>query len=307
MTSSLAPENDGTPENTKKPLSNPSPGRFALFSALLLMAVSACAFLAPQQLLSSPQSPPVDADPVGARRKLQHRPVNSWTTSESFETDKGSLPTISCPLGMYRELGTSNLARPVGQRHDGCKECPRGRYGSTTDLTNDFCTADCPKGKYRDTPGATSAEDCFFCPEGSIGSLEGLTTKECSAKCTDSNTGLKSYYSDVVGLTRARDCKECPPGYRGWQCKWDLIPRLGHFSSPNGRLDERAHQYLKQGSDGSWSGEKKEGDWAGAWPTSGATPENALKYPGKIAWDTKNEGFSYDPASTPRATIDKVP
>lgn len=61
-------------------------------------------------------------------------------------------------------------------------------------MTNDFCTADCPKGKYRDTPGATSAEDCFFCPEGSIGSVEGLTTKECSAKCTDSNTGLKSYY-----------------------------------------------------------------------------------------------------------------
>ncbi|GMH48268.1 hypothetical protein TrVE_jg11673 [Triparma verrucosa] len=245
-------------------------------------------------------------------RRLQHRPVTSWTTGESFETKNGAVPTISCPLGTYREFGNSNLARPVGQRYDGCEFCPRGRYGSTTDLSNSLCTAPCPKGRYRDTPGAASADDCRYCPEGVFGSTEGLTTKDCSGRCSDSNTASKQYYSDVKGLERSNDCKTCPVGYRGWQCKWDLVPRLGYFDSPNGKLDERAHSYLKTHDhitvgDGSWSATKKEGDYAGAWPTAGAAPEGAPNYPGKIAWDTKNEGFSYDPAATPRASIDTVP
>lgn len=137
-----------------------------------------------------------------------------------------------------------------------------------------------------------------------------METKDCNGRCTDLNTGIKSYYSDVKGLERSRDCKTCPVGYRGWQCTWELIPRLGYFDSPNGQLDERAHTYLKTHDninvgDGSWSGTKKEGDWAGSWPTAGAAPEGATSYPGKIPWDSNT--FSYDPAAVPRGSIDVVP
>mmetsp|Transcript_17325 Transcript_17325/g.35708 ORF Transcript_17325/g.35708 Transcript_17325/m.35708 type:complete len:287 (-) Transcript_17325:44-904(-) len=241
------------------------------------------------------------------RRRLQHVPVKSWTTSESFETNNGVVPTISCPLGYYREYGTSSLTRPVGQRHDGCEPCPRGRYGSTNDLTTSFCSAPCPKGRYRDTTGGTGLDDCFFCPEGKVGSEEGLTTRECASSCTDANTLATQWYSDVVGLTRQRDCKVCPPGYRGWQCDWVLSPRLGSWTSDNGAINEAAHQYLKEGSDGTWSATKKEGDYAGAWPTHGAYPERAPIYPGVIAWDTKNEGFDYDPAAESRSNVGVVP
>ena len=137
--------------------------------------------------------------------------------------------------------------------------------------------------------------------------MEGLTSSDCSGLCSDANTATHKYYSDVVGLKRTKDCKVCPPGYRGWQCKFALVPRLGHFKSDSGVLDERAHQYLKEGSDGSWSATKKEGDYAGSWPTAGAIPENAPKYPGRIQWDTMNEGFVYDPAKKARSNVGIVP
>ena len=148
-------------------------------------------------------------------------------------------------------------------------------------------------------------EDCEFCPEGTYGNLEGLTDRHCSGECTDKNTAstvkaTNHYYSDVKGLTRIKDCKTCKKGYRGWQCDWDIIPRLGSFSSADGRINEAAHQYLMEGTDGEWSADKKAGDYAGAWPAAGAYPDNAPIYPGRIPWDTMNEGFTFDPAATER-------
>jgi hypothetical protein len=187
-------------------------------------------------------------------------------------------------------------------------DCPRGRYGLTTDLTTAFCSSDCPKGRYRDTPGGQGLFDCEFCPEGTYGASDGLTDRHCSGECTDKNTASSGsntnhYYSDVVGLTRIRDCKTCPVGYRGWQCDWDLIPRLGNFDSTDGQINEAAHQYLKEGTDGEWSAAKKSGDYAGAWPTHGAYPDNAPIYPGRIPWDTigQQNSLGHDPAAAERA------
>jgi hypothetical protein len=132
----------------------------------------------------------------------QHVPKQDWFyDSESLETKSGQLPTISCPIGMYREFGRNSFQRPGGMRTDGCINCPRGRYGTTASLTSEYCTDACPKGRYRDRPGGKSIDDCLFCPEGTVGSETGLTTKACSMKCTDENGGGINKYSDKPGLT----------------------------------------------------------------------------------------------------------
>jgi len=247
------------------------------------------------------------------RRRLQHIPKKSWLfESESLETDRGIIPTISCPLGMYRLVtGATYSRRPGGFREDGCIPCPRGRYGSTHDLTSSGCTDECPKGTYRDTPGAQSAADCFFCPEGTYGSSEGLVDKSCSGQCTDHNTVNTRYYSDVVGLTQSSDCKVCAEGYRGWQCEWEHEDRKNQATKNGfaGFGQDNAHQYINQGSDGSWSKEKYDGDWSGEWPSAGAIPENAGNYhghpPDALVNPIANGVGSFDPA--PRAGIAPVP
>mmetsp|Transcript_2528 Transcript_2528/g.3619 ORF Transcript_2528/g.3619 Transcript_2528/m.3619 type:complete len:251 (+) Transcript_2528:189-941(+) len=159
------------------------------------------------------------------RRRLQHRPYYYWYSDgeESLETVNGVLPTLSCPLGSYRDFGNRHLRRPGGLRMEGCIECPKGRYGSSTRLKNSLCTAPCPRGTYRDKTGGTSAADCTLCPEGTYGDEEGLTTKECSGYCTDFNSEKAKYYSDDKGLQTRRACKVCPKGYRGWQCEYPLF------------------------------------------------------------------------------------
>ena len=42
-------------------------------------------------------------------------------------------------------------------------------------------------------------------------------------------------------------------------------------------------------------------------PLPAAYPERAPIYPGVIAWDTKNEGFNYDPAKDSRNNVGVVP
>jgi hypothetical protein len=215
---------------------------------------------------------------------------------------------------MYRAAGSSSLLRNGGFRQDGCMLCPRGRYGTTTGLTSSLCTGPCPIGKYRDTPGATSITDCRWCPEGKFGSSSGLTSRRCSGDCTSLNTASKGYYSDKTGLVSSSACKTCPVGYRGWQCDWDLIPRLGFFSSDtdrtDGKINENAHQYIKYG-DGKWSATRfaKNGNFKGDWPTAGAIPEGAVDYPGRIPWNTNgvDQGFDFDPAKDHRANIRVVP
>ena len=80
-----------------------------------------------------------------------------------------------------------------------------------------------------------------------------------------------------------------------------MEPRGGYFDSTSGAIDERAHQYLKEGTDGTWSAVKYAGDYSGVWPAAGAYPESAPRMPGVIPWDTMNEGFHFDPAKDERA------
>ena len=120
-------------------------------------------------------------------------------------------------------------ASSQGFRTEGCRECPRGRYGSTEGLTTALCTSACPVGRYRDKPGATSQEDCLLCPPGVYGNSRGLKTKQCTASCPDGT------YSNVWELTDQQDCIDCPTGYRGWQCKWPVTAQ--HFNG------DRDHAY----------------------------------------------------------------
>jgi len=169
-------------------------------------------------------------------RRLQHRPYYSWyEKDELLETQNGELPELSCRLGTYRDYGNRYLKRPGGLRMEGCIDCPKGRYGSSTDLKNSLCTAACPRGTYRDRTGGRSVKDCRKCPEGTFGEETGLTTSSCSGFCTDLNNSKKKYYSDVTGLTTRAGCKECPQGYNGWQCR-SYFRRFGesthHYEDP---------------------------------------------------------------------------
>ena len=67
---------------------------------------------------------------------------------EIAETVNGVVPTLSCPLGRYRDFGDKHLRRKGGIRAEGCIKCPPGRYGSSTRLDSSLCTGACPVGTY---------------------------------------------------------------------------------------------------------------------------------------------------------------
>mmetsp|Transcript_6606 Transcript_6606/g.18808 ORF Transcript_6606/g.18808 Transcript_6606/m.18808 type:complete len:124 (-) Transcript_6606:599-970(-) len=80
-------------------------------------------------------------------RKMLSNDV-SWVTGEGVRTSNGAVPLVSCPVGMYRtEVTGDNLNRATGQRVDGCRFCPRGRYGSVAGLVSSSCSAACPRGE----------------------------------------------------------------------------------------------------------------------------------------------------------------
>lgn len=115
----------------------------------------------------------------------------SWLSGESLETKLGTVPSITCPIGKYRPTSVldSNYQRIVGVRSHGCRECPRGRYGETTGLTSDSCSAECPLGRYRDITGGKSVHDCIACPPGrdavwqEIGQILLVATVACCHFC----------------------------------------------------------------------------------------------------------------------------
>lgn len=172
---------------------------------------------------------------------LKSRILSSDTdyhTGENLRTVDGQIPLVSCPLGYlidnyvsylkdsfeiilfscrkYRANLITNPLTMKSQREDGCKPCPRGRYGDTIGLISYRCTAMCPAGKYGDLQGATSIKDCKDCPPGTYGKSRGLITAECSKKCPAGK------YSDTYGNTVASSCKVCPPNYFQWQCSYSL-------------------------------------------------------------------------------------
>ncbi|KAJ8614274.1 hypothetical protein CTAYLR_001146 [Chrysophaeum taylorii] len=155
----------------------------------------------------------------------------SWFTGENLETNLGTVPSITCPVGKYRPTSSSdtNYHRDVGFRIEGCEDCPRGRYGESEGLASQSCTAECPLGTYRDRTGAKSSDDCLSCPPGKYGNRKGLTTRDCSGDCPAGK------YSSVWALTTPTECQSCPEGYRGWQCTWEVVAQ--HFSG------DRAHHY----------------------------------------------------------------
>ena len=61
---------------------------------------------------------------VSGRRRLQHKPYYYWygEDGESLETKEGVLPTLSCPLGHYREMGNKHLRQEGGLRLVQCFE-----------------------------------------------------------------------------------------------------------------------------------------------------------------------------------------
>eukprot|EP01038_Epipyxis_sp_PR26KG_P010139 gene10139-13639_t len=133
-------------------------------------------------------------------------------TSESIKTVDGVIPEVSCPLGTYRPTGSTVLVRVSGQRQDGCKPCPRGRYGDKSGLLSVKCSGSCPPGTYSDVVGLKSISDCKKCAPGKYGVKTGLTSDKCTANCPNGK------YSDTEGNIALSSCKDCPPNYFHWQC-----------------------------------------------------------------------------------------
>jgi len=170
----------------------------------------------------------------GARRRLTvggYEMGLSWFNGEDRRTRSGVVPSMTCPRGKYRPTNGAddNYHRLVSLRVDGCRDCPRGRYGAVAGLTTEYCSADCPMGTYRDRTGGKGVIDCHACPPGRYGQKAGLVTKFCSAPCAPGK------YSTVFGLDDPQKCKECPVGARFSQCTWEL--KAQHFSG------DRVHHY----------------------------------------------------------------
>lgn len=114
-------------------------------------------------------------------------------------------PGVECPRGWYHDP----LNAPQLVTTNECLPCARGKYGSTSGLTNPSCSGNCPRGRYGDKLAATSQDDCTYCPAGTFGASEGLVLKTCSGLCP---TGK---YSRTIGATSAASCLECPSSYKG--------------------------------------------------------------------------------------------
>ncbi|KAJ1460798.1 hypothetical protein M885DRAFT_508226 [Pelagophyceae sp. CCMP2097] len=165
--------------------------------------------------------------------------VGAYPRLRCDPTSEAESECSACPRGSYR---------PRGSRRAECVACPRGRYGSTVGLETAQCTAHCPAGKFNDLVGAQTPEDCKFCPPGRYGVDAGLNLGLTTAKCSGSCPAGK--YSSVFGLTTALACVPCPAAYRGWQCSEIVKVRKGFFDSTNdGRIDERAHAYIRDNED----------------------------------------------------------
>ena len=119
-------------------------------------------------------------------------------------------------------------------------ECPRGRYGETSGLTDMTCTAQCPAGKYSDVLGARTEDDCKLCPPGRYGSAAGLESRACTAACPAGKS------SSEWGLTSLTQCASCPDGLRAWQCEDELLARKGLFETETdvNTINEAAHAYI---------------------------------------------------------------
>ena len=172
---------------------------------------------------------------------LAEMPYWYWYSApkEIANIENGVVPTLSCPLGTYRESGF---------RDDGCKPCPPGNYGSSIHLTSPSCTGACPVGTYlgiphvirlinqcflwhstllsrpfpfkkyqsntwADKPGGVWVTDCKPCPEGTYGDTEWLSTRECSGRCSDLNTMKTKYFGSEDGLKSRNECRVCPKDY----------------------------------------------------------------------------------------------
>jgi hypothetical protein len=141
-------------------------------------------------------------------------------TNEDITTFNGQVGYTSCPVGKYRPGGSSNLIRKTGQRQDGCKRCPRGRYGATTGLELSTCSGPCPLGKYGNKLGLTSTSECVNCPRDTFSSIAGIiSVKQCQF-CP-----AGKYTVGLDGRSNSGECKSCPKGYHTNQCTTDLSTR----------------------------------------------------------------------------------
>ena len=88
-----------------------------------------------------------------------------YTIGGNSTTRSSQLP---CPPGSYCNKGI-------------IRECPAGRYGSSSRLTTAFCTGPCSKGHY--CPAGSTIDRQNPCPIGRYGSTEGLKTAACTDSC----------------------------------------------------------------------------------------------------------------------------
>jgi len=75
---------------------------------------------------------------------------------------------MECPAGSYCTDGI-------------IRDCPAGRYGRASRLSDADCTGPCAQGHYC-PPGSTSRHE-KACPIGRYGATEGLSTSSCSGAC----------------------------------------------------------------------------------------------------------------------------
>ena len=95
------------------------PGGFQTSSSFFFCVASAFLLL----LLSSPL--PTSAKPPGAMSQSQLSQMQFASSASSKNSPRGLQEAQPCPRGTYRSAGLQETE---------CKECPRGRYGTTEGL-----------------------------------------------------------------------------------------------------------------------------------------------------------------------------
>eukprot|EP01038_Epipyxis_sp_PR26KG_P006767 gene6767-9268_t len=99
-----------------------------------------------------------------------------------------------CPLGEYQDLHFTGFDLPSFR----CLACAPGRFGSTSGLTNSYCSGKCLAGYYCQSGSITSTQnDCgdpsVFCPEGTGYPIKAAAGRKTLSTVSNSSLSVMSY------------------------------------------------------------------------------------------------------------------
>ena len=123
-----------------------------------------------------------------------------------------------CPCSQKLAFPIVNTTATYNVRASNCKDCPAGKYLTSTGKYAITDCEPCIRGKYSMTTGATTITTCENCPAGKFGQRKGASTCDTCGRGTYSVTSANTacsrcdagkYWTDANAVNQ---CLSCPTG-----------------------------------------------------------------------------------------------